>query len=181
MPTPTKPFAVLKSEGKSHRTKAELKLREEGEKALTSDLKMKMKKEVKKNKIAKKEFQRLDTLLTNIDKNDALFENVINRYVMLYAECHEFEEKRERFYVDMAKLDNQFFTDDDFTLREYYQLLNSMQKNIIDLDKQIQNKRRLMFDIEKECIMTIASQLRCVPKKEEKEDNPLLKALRGEA
>ena len=181
MPTPPKPFVVLKTEGKSHRSKAELKLREEGEKALTSDSKMKMKNEVKKDKIAKKEFTRLNNLLTNIDKNDALFENVINRYAMLYAECYEFEEKRERFYDDMQKLENEYITAEDFTIKEYYQLLNAIQKNIIDLDKQIQNKRRLMFDIEKECIMTIASQLRCIPKKEEKEENPLLKALRGEA
>ena len=29
MPTPAKPFKILSNEGKSHRTKAELKLREE--------------------------------------------------------------------------------------------------------------------------------------------------------
>ena len=96
MPTPSKPFKVLESEGKSHRTKAELKLREEGEKALTSDEKMKVKKEVKNNKIAKKEFKRIYDLLANIEKNDALYENVINRYAMLYAECSEFEEKRAK-------------------------------------------------------------------------------------
>ena len=59
MPTPTKPFSVLKSEGKSHRTKAELKVREQGEKALQTSQKIKPKKEVKKNKIAYKEFKRI--------------------------------------------------------------------------------------------------------------------------
>lgn len=181
MPTPPKPFTVLKTEGKSHRTKAELKLREDGEKALSSDEKMKAKKEVKKNKIAKKEFERIYDLLTNIEKNDALYENVINRYAMLYAECQEFEEKRERFYDDMIKLDAEYEQDDDFTMKEYYTLINSIQRNIIGLDKQIQNKRKMMLDIEKENIMTIASQLRNIPKKTEEQDNPLLKVLRGEA
>lgn len=181
MPTPSKPFVVLKSEGKSHRTKAELKLREEGEKALASDEKMKAKKEVKNNKIAKKEFKRIYDLLANIEKNDALYENVINRYAMLYAECCEFEEKRERFYRDMIKLDEEYEEDDDFTMKEYYTLINSIQRNIIDLDKQIQNKRKMMLDIEKENIMTIASQLRNIPKKTDEQENPLLKVLRGEA
>ncbi|KNY30200.1 hypothetical protein [Pseudobacteroides cellulosolvens] len=36
MPTPPKPFSVLTNENKSHRTKAELKQREEGEKALAT-------------------------------------------------------------------------------------------------------------------------------------------------
>lgn len=181
MPTPAKPFSVLTSEGKSHRTKAELKLREEGEKALKTSEKIKPKKEVKNNKIAYKEFKRIVGLLENIDKCDALYENVINRYAMLYAECYEFEEKRERFYKDIDKLDLQFVEDEDFTMKEYTSLLCQMQKNIIDLDKQIQNKRRLMFDIEKENIMTIASQLRNIPKKTEENENPLLKVLRGEA
>lgn len=181
MPTPAKPFSVLTSEGKSHRTKAELKMREDGEKALTSNEKIKPKKEVKDNKIAYKEFKRIVGLLENIDKCDALYENVINRYAMLYAECYEFEEKRERFYNDMEKLDNEYEEDEDFTIKEYYTLLNHMQKNIIDVDRQIQNKRKMMLDIEKENIMTIASQLRNIPKKPEENENPLLKVLRGEA
>ena len=181
MPTPPKPFKVLQSEGKSHRTKAELKMREDGEKALASQEKIKVKKEVKKNKIAYKEFKRIVGLLKNIGKDDALYENVINRYAMLYAECQEFEEKRERFFDDMLKLDNEYFNDDDFTMREYYTLLNSMQKNIVDLDRQIQAKRKMMLDLEKENIMTIASQLRNIPKKPEEGENPLLKVLRGEA
>ena len=100
---------------------------------------------------------------------------------MLYAECHDFEEKRERFYDDMIKLDAEYEADDDFTIKEYYSLMNSMQKNIIDIDKQIQSKRKMMLDIEKENIMTIASQLRNIPKKVDEQENPLLKVLRGEA
>lgn len=181
MPTPAKPFKVLLAENKSHRTKAELQLREEGEEALSTKIKMKERKEVKQNKVAHKEFKRITELLENIEKNDALYENVINRYAILLAECSEFEEKRERFYNDMEKIEKEYVNDEDFTIKEYYNLINSMQKNIVDIDKQIQSKRKMMLDIEKENVMTIASALRSIPKKAEDKDNPLLKVLRGEA
>ena len=96
MPTPPKPFSVLKSEGKSHRTKKELKLREQGEKALSTGTALKVRNEVKKNKIANKEFKRINELLKKIEKNDAIYEAVINRYCLIYAETMEFEEKKNK-------------------------------------------------------------------------------------
>ena len=54
-----------------------------------------------------------------------------------------------------------------------------MQKNMIALDKQVQTKRKMLLDIEKENIMTIASSLRSVPKKTDKKKNPLMEALAG--
>lgn len=180
MPTPAKPFKVLEIENKSHRTKAELKLREEGEKSLSTDIKLKERKEVKENKIAHKEFKRIQELLNNIDKNDAIYEAVINRYCLIQAECFEFEEKREKFYQEMLRL-KRTYNADEMSLSEYYSLINDIQKNIINLDKQIQAKRKMLLDIEKENVMTIASALRNIPKKVENNDNPLLKALRGEA
>ena len=181
MPTPTKPYKVLTTEKKSHRTKAELKMREEGEKSLSTDMELKERKEVKQNKVAHKEFKRLQKILKNIDKNDAIYEVVINRYCLLQAECLEFEGKREKFYQDMSKLEEEY-DKEEISLSEYYNLINDMQKNIVSLDKQIQAKRKMLLDIEKENVMTIASALRSIPKKEDKEaDNPLLKVLRGEA
>ena len=64
-------------------------------------------------------------------------------------------------------------------MKEYYNLELGMQKNLVSLDKQVQAKRKMLLDIEKENIMTIASALRSVPKKTEKKDNPLLAALNG--
>ena len=181
MPTPPKPFVVLVNEKKSHRTKSELKMREEGEKALSTDFKIKERKEVKQNKVAHREFQRIIKLLENINKNDAIYEAVINRYCLIQAECFDFEVKREKFYNDMSKLEDNY-NKDEMSLSEYYSLINDMQKNIINIDKQIQAKRKMLLDIEKENVMTIASALRTIPKKEDKEaNNPLLKVLRGEA
>ncbi|MFR4564246.1 MAG: hypothetical protein ACLT5O_06865, partial [Anaerotignum sp.] len=69
--------------------------------------------------------------------------------------------------------------DNRMSVSAFYKLKNQMQKNIIDLDKQVQAKRKMLMDIEKENIMTIASALRNVPKKEETPTNPLLEVLKG--
>ena len=191
MPTPTKPFKVLTTEKKSHRTKAELKLREEGEKALNTDSKMKERKEVKQNKVAHKEFKRIQKLLENIDKNDAIYEAVINRYCLLQAECHDLEERREEFYKLIFELkeeskeitkemDN---SEEVLTYKlEYTKEIAKMMSSMLAIDKQVASKRKMLLDIEKENVMTIASALRSIPKKvEEENENPLLKALRGGA
>ncbi len=194
MPTPTKPFKVLTSEKKSHRTKAELKMREEGEKSLSTDIELKERKEVKQNKVAHKEFKRVQKILKNIDKNDAIYEAVINRYCLLQAECFDLEERREECYNLISKLreEEKELIEElkdrenideliDYKL-EYAKSLAKMMSSMSTIDKQIQAKRKMLLDIEKENVMTIASALRCVPKKEDKEtDNPLLKVLRGEA
>lgn len=180
MPTPSKPYLVLTSEKRSHRTKAELKQREQGEKALVTGTKLKERPEVKANPVAHKEFQRLNKLLKGIEKNDAIYEPVINRFCMLQAECYDFEKKRESFYRDIEELtkDRETFVNND-DLNSYYKLKNNMQSQIIALDKQVQAKRKMLLDIEKENIMTIASALRSIPKKVEKSENPLMKALNG--
>lgn len=191
MPTPPKPFKVLTSEKKSHRTKAELKKRQEGEQSLSTDIVLKERKEVKQNKVAHKEFKRIQKLLKKIEKNDAIYEAVINRYCLLQAECTDLEERREEFYnlvfelkEEMKKVTDDMEDDKEkaTTILEYSKTIAKIMNSMNAIDKQIQSKRKMLLDIEKENIMTIASALRCIPKKEENEvDNPLLKVLRGEA
>lgn len=180
MARPAKPVAVLQAEGKSHRTKAELEKRKKEEAAFATGTPLKEKPETKKNVIAHKEFLRVTKLLTEIGKCDALYENIINRYCMIYAECRDFEEKRERFYKDLWEMEDRYeegkFGED---VSGYYRLKNRIQQNIINLDKQVQAKRKMLMDIEKENIMTVASVLRNIPKTEEPDENPLLIALRG--
>lgn len=194
MPTPPKPFTVLVNEKKSHRTKAELKMREEGEKSLSTDIEIKERKEVKQNKFAHKEFRRIIKILENINKNDAIYEAVINRYCLIQAECFDLEERREECYNLISELREEEKElieelkdrDDieellDYKL-EYAKSLAKMMATMLSIDKQVQAKRKMLLDIEKENVMTIASALRCIPKKEDKDaDNPLLKVLRGEA
>lgn len=50
---------------------------------------------------------------------------------------------------------------------------------MLSLDKQVQAKRKMMLDIEKECALTVASAVRNVPKKPEKAQDSLLEVLRG--
>lgn len=183
MPTPPKPFTVLTAEKKSHRTKAELKQRQQAEEALSTGVALKERPEVKANPIAHKEFLRINKLLQNIEKNDAIYEPVINRYCMLQAECVDLEQKKEKAYQQVSKLEKMLDNmTDELEFSEFSKIAKSIDglyKTILAFDKQIQAKRKMLFDIEKENIMTIASALRSIPKKVDKEENPLLKALNG--
>jgi len=178
MSRPPKPFVVLKNEKKSHRTKAELRQREEAEKALATGVALKERPEVKANPVAHKEFLRINKLLKSIGKNDGIYEAVINRYCLLQAECKDFEEKREQFYGDLKELEKEY-QDGKLSASEYFKIKTNMQKQIIALDRQIQSKRKMLFDLEKENIMTIQAALRSIPKKPEKTSNKLLEALNG--
>lgn len=183
MSRPPKPFSVIQSEGRSHRTKAELELRRRGEEALLTGVPIRERPEVKSSQRAHAEFQKINKLLKKIEKNDALFEGVINRYCILVSECEEFEEKRERFYDRMKKLEameHRLIGDRAMTYSEFYKTLGNFQSQILSIDKQIQVKRRMLMDIEKENLMTIQSGLRSIPKKEDKgESDPLTAVLNG--
>lgn len=178
MPTPSKPASVIRLEGKSHRTKRELAERARSEEELLTGKILQESQDVKSNPLAHKEFQRLRKLLKSIDKDDDLYGATINRYCLLQAECAEFQEKSVAMFKQMEELEEskEEFVKTD-SVKEYYTLQSQMQKNLIALDKQIQAKRKMLLDIEKENIMTIASSLRSVPKKPEKRRNLLKEAL----
>jgi hypothetical protein len=178
MSRPPKPYLVLANEKKSHRTKKELKIREQGEKALATGVALKERPEVKANPIAHKEFLRINKLLKKIEKNDAIYETIINRYCLIVAECHDFEIKRDSIYKDLAEL-KQAYQNQELDAPKYFEMKTNLQKQIIALDKQIQTKRKMLLDIEKENVMTIAAALRSIPKKEDKSSNKLLEVLNG--
>lgn len=174
-------------EGKSNKTKAELKQRKQAEEAVLTGVALKERPEVRENPIAHKEFLRVRKLLRTIEKDDDIYGPVINRYCLLQAECIEFEQKKEEHYNLIDKITNDHEKamndmapgDRAAHLLEYTKSIDRLSRNIINLDKQIQTKRRMLFDIEKENIMTIASALRSIPKEVKQEENPLLKALQG--
>lgn len=180
MPTPSKPANVIRLEGKSHRTKRELAQRERAEEQLLTGKTIKESKEVRENELAHKEFQRLRKLLKNIGKDDDLYGSTINRYCLLQAECIEFLDKKESISRQMDQLGESFqdFAESD-DLKSYFSLQVSMQKNLAAVDKQLQAKRKMLLDIEKENIMTIAASMRSIPKKPEKKKNLLMEALAG--
>ncbi|MDE7426149.1 MAG: hypothetical protein K2N51_21025 [Lachnospiraceae bacterium] len=178
MPTPSKPAEVIKAEGKSHRTKAELSQRKKEEQALLTGEKLKESQEVKEDKIAHKEFLRLKKLLESIKKNDAIYEQSINRYCLLVAECARIRESKEQFEKDLDELVN---SKEEFgdSVSQYFKMKISIQKNIIALDKQLQSKRKMLLDLEKENAMTVASALRTIPKKPENKNSAVREALLG--
>ena len=118
-----------------------------------------------------------------------MYSSVINRYCLLYAECQEYEKLKAAYSDSIVELSKdktliveEFVSSDSvretISLAQYYKLKNSFSKTIISLDSAIMAKRKMMFDIEKENLMTVASGLRSVPKlPPAAEDNPLLAAL----
>lgn len=174
MPTPSKPVSVLQNEGKSHRTKQEIRQRAAAEKSLLTGRKLKEENKVKENEIAHREFLRLKKLFAAIEKNDELYSSALNRYCLLKAELTQFEGLRKNCE---DRIDELIERQSEFEYKDFIKMLDSLQKNLINLDKQIQTKRRMMFDIEKENVMTIASSLRSIPKKTTKKRNLLEEAL----
>lgn len=170
---PAKSTALIELEGKSHRTKAELEARKRSEEELTSGVKLKEFKEVKSNPIAHKEFKRLAILFGKIKNNDDLHAGPINRYCMLKAECNAFEEQQEKI---RDQFDSLYQVDGDYDQIEIIKLQSELTGQLLSIDRQLQNKRKMMLDLEKENLMTMASALRSIPKKivEEESDNDSL-------
>lgn len=188
MPTPPKPYAVLTNEKKSHRTKAELEQRKKAEESLVSGVRLKEAPEVRENEEAHKQFRRVKKLMEAIEKGDELYGAVINRYCMISAEIKGLETDRA-YYTDMIREMREDLHEQKDKLGnpvEYIELLADVGRSLAritasinSIDKIIQQKRKMLLDIEKESVMTIASALRSVPKTEEKASNPLREALRS--
>lgn len=182
MPTPPKPAKVIELEKKSHRTKKELAQRRNAEAALLTGVAIKEKKEVKEDPVAHSEFLRLRRLLRSIDKDDDLYGEAINRYCILISECEAFQQKREMVYQQLCCFQNQMnelVCNEEMTWKEAYSIEATMQRNLVSMDKQIQTKRKMLLDLEKENVMTIASSLRSIPKKADSRKNALKEALSG--
>lgn len=175
---PPKPIELVKG----HRTKAEKEVRRKAEEALLTGTSLKEWPDVKANPVAHKEFKRLKKLLKAINKDDALHEGVINRYCLLLAECKEFEGMKAKMLDELKEL-TQAYRESKIDFAEYLQEKGNIQDRIFACDKKIMEKRKMMLDIEKENIMTIASALRSIPKKpkDEAEDDPMAALLKKRA
>lgn len=171
MGRPAKTKNIIDFEGKSHRTKEELEIRERAEEALLSKIKFKEKKGVKDNPVAHKEFLRIKKLFVAIEKNDGLYENAVNRYCQLFAECQDFENRREFFFEDLNQLRKEF-EDKNIDFLTYDDKRSRLTGHIIALDKQVMQKRNMMLALEKENVMTIAAALRSIPKKKVERRDP---------
>lgn len=205
MARPSKPAAVLESEKRSHRTKAELAQREKSETALLSGLKCFERESVKANPVADKEYKRIIKLMRAIGKDDALYAPEYNRYAELFAEEEFYKREISELQGELVSLRaltvNASAAADKISAEietgnvceQLCALLGELLENIdklhdrrgkllkqlSDLDLKVKQKREAMLALEKENCMTVSAALRTIPKEVQKpEEDALLKALR---
>lgn len=187
MPRPTKSSDALTG----HKTKLEIEQRKTAEENLKTGIPIFEFSETRKNKNAHKEYRRVFKLFEELNKNDGLYTAVINRYCMLRAECVEFETLKleyknaiEEISQDKEKIVDVYLTDgskDSITLAQYYRMKNNFSKTILSLDSAIMTKRKMLFDIERENLMTVASSLRSISKSPNKpQESAIIKALQDD-
>ncbi|MDO5548320.1 MAG: hypothetical protein Q4F79_07510 [Eubacteriales bacterium] len=164
MGRPSKPAVLLQQEGKSHRTKSELASRKHAEESMLSGKRIKADEAIKSDPIAYDQFRKVKKLMAAIEKDDELYGATLRRYCILASEC-------ERLQRRMNELDSRLEAAEDSKDAA------SLSRALTDLDRQLQNKRKMMFDIEKENCMTVQSALRSIPKKTETKKSALLEAL----
>lgn len=202
---PSKPAAVIREEGKSHRTKAELEHREKGENALLSGKRCFERACVKNDPAAHAEYVRLTKLMRSIGKDDALYAPEFNRYAELHAEEMFYKQVILELRQEMSELQGltsnvtaaancitekiecgeaseELMSLLEQILEQNKELLiqrGKLLKQMGDLDVKIKQKREMMLVIEKENCMTVSAALRTIPKQPDKPDeDPLIKALK---
>ncbi len=199
MARPPKPAAVLESEGRSHRTKAEMEQRKKGEASMLTGQRCFERRRVKADPIAHKEYQRLIKLMRAIGKDDALYAPEYNRYCELYSEVEFYQDEKAALARELSelrvlsqkvaaaveavseRLEEVCGADEaevigkilGETLEQNNELLSQRGKllrQISDIDLKIKQKREAMFAIEKENCMTVSAALRTIPKEAEKSE-----------
>ena len=178
MPTPPKPVGVLRMEGKSHRTKAELEQRERAEKAQMTGKRMKEAADVRADAVAHATWKRVAALLASIGKDDALYEQCINRYCRLASEVNAEQRELDRL-EKMAQTLDEWDASGEIEKDEYLRRMAQLMEMKSGCQSLLMRKRKMMMDIEKENVMTVASSLRSIPKKatDEPMDDPMSRML----
>ncbi len=206
---PSKPVGVLVSEGRSHRTKAELEQRAAAENSMLSGKKIAERKRVRADETAHGEFKRVVGLMRAIGKDDALYSEQINRYAELFAEGEFYKDLAATLREELSELGalscevtaaarqisdiseeldrsaaEQLCKDVSAVLETLSELLDkrgALLKQISDADTKVKQKREAMLAIERENCMTVSAALRTIPKDVHKdEEDELLKILRGD-
>ena len=173
MSRPAKSYLQLISENDiSKKSKAEIEQRKKGEESLLTKVKMREFPETKENPKAHLEYKRVSNLMKKIEKDDDLFSAVINRYCMLKAECDEIKERSETLYGTIQQLQREWESgESELKAEQYFNLQAKLTAQYLSTEKALSPKRKMLFDIEKENLMTIAGSIRCVPKQVIKDDD----------
>lgn len=159
---PSKPVQLLKLEGKSHRTKAELEHREKAEKSLYTGTTFKESPAVKADPIAHREFLRLKKLYKTIQYVDGLDEQIINRYCLLISQEQALAKMTERMRQDIDEID-----DVKDRLRIY--------ESIAGVTDKVMKTREMLLKLEDRMFLNPTARIKSVPKSppEEKKESPM--------
>ena len=178
MGRPSKPAELLKSEGKSHRTKQELAFRKQQEEATLTGKKLEEPRAVKDLKIAHATFLKTRRLLDAINKNDELYSAAICRYCTNTQKLADAEESIQVLKTELEELrESRSSYVENKAIPDYYRMLTKLEDTITRKEQLAAGIRKELTDFEKENCMTIASSLRSIAKQPEKKANPLLEAL----
>ena len=178
MGRPSKPAELLKSEGKSHRTKQELAFRKQQEEATLTGKKLEEPRAVKDLKIAHATFLKTRRLLDAINKNDELYSAATCRYCTNTQKLADAEESIQVLRTELEELrESRSSYVENKAIPDYYRMLTKLEDTITRKEQLAAGIRKELTDFEKENCMTIASSLRSIAKQPEKKANPLLEAL----
>ena len=178
MGRPSKPAELLKSEGKSHRTKQELAFRKQQEEATLTGKKLEEPRAVKDLKIAHATFLKTRRLLDAINKNDELYSAATCRYCTNTQKLADAEESIQVLKTELEELrESRSSYVENKAIPDYYRMLTKLEDTITRKEQLAAGIRKELTDFEKEICMTIASSLRSIAKQPEKKANPLLEAL----
>jgi phage terminase small subunit len=159
MSRPSKPTELLLLEGKSHRTKAELEYREQGERALQVERELQESAQVKADKVAHAEFLRLKRLYSTIEIVSALDQQAINRYCLELSNVARLQDALSQMSGDLAAAD-------DAEARE--RLYGQMNRTSAAIHKGVE----LLLKYEDRLFLNPAARIRAVPKTPPKEEKP---------
>lgn len=178
MGRPSKPAELLKSEGKSHRTKQELAFRKQQEEATLTGKKLEEPRAVKDLKIAHATFLKTRRMLDAINKNDELYSAATCRYCTNTQKLADAEESIQVLKTELEELrESRSSYVENKAIPDYYRMLTKLEDTITRKEQLAAGIRKELTDFEKENCMTIASSLRSIAKQPEKKANPLLEAL----
>lgn len=145
-----------------HLTKAQIAQRQTAEKALAGGLQFVMSREVRRNRVARKHFERLEEIYKDLDVCDAAFENVINRYCMM---LYEHAQLQEQLHAEFAVRKDLLKRREEMGIPEFLEKITECSGRVIALERALAKKREQLLAIERENLLTAQSKLRAVPRK----------------
>ena len=175
--TSRKSLDVMLAEGKKpHRSNKELQERAKNEKAAYTGITIKEHPEVKSSEVAHKEYLKIIKILNAVNKNDASFENIVNRYCEIVSEIDDLRNSKESIKKSLSVIESKI-NDGDENVSKLFSSQTNLTKTLMSIDGKIDNKRKILFDYEKQLGFTIDSASKIVNTKTEEEVDPLLAAL----